>query len=564
MKKYISEIVKEVIDNYKDKQIEIADGLKWSQFQTIKRINYYKNNKYLERSDNAIFWNLVSPRVPHFVKNIDLDTKDLYPYGEGKTNFFQTFILKLRLKKWFKDNRFAIVLNDLAEDLADYGSAVWKKVKSKEDFNMEAVDLTRIYFDPTANRIKDANIVELHSLSETELRKRKDAWDNVEDVIDKMVEKGKNEKEFNEAEIWEYWGEYEDDNGDVKYGHYIGYGWGQDEILLYEEEDINSKKCPYRDFHIGRYNGRWLRIGCYERCFEIQERANKLVNQNEKTQDIASLLLLKSKGAETIGNVLTDLESGDIIPQDLEQIGIDNRAFGNFVNELQMIENQADKLCNTPEVITGEAMPSGTTFRGQATSVNAAKSAFRQIKERVGEEVGYILVNDVLSGIAKKWEGEVFELTDDMEDIKQYDEALTTKMRDDIISKGMKLTPDNWEKIQEQIIKKIDKVGRKIKIPKNFFDFDYGIRMNVTGEAENKQQKNDAYFNALSMVQANPAITDIPLFRQYCEDNSIKWWKLTAEQKEEMVQTAQDMGGRQGGQPMGGKGDRLMEQVDTE
>lgn len=567
---YVSDVVYNIIDNYKNNEREIADGLKWSQYQTIKRINYYKNNKYLKRKDNAIFWNLVMPRINHFVKNIDLDTKDLYPYGEGSTNFYQTYILKARIKKWFKDNKFSVILNDLAEDLAIYGSSVWKKNSDKGEVGMEQVNLNRIYFDPTAETIRDANIVEIHSLTETELRKKKDVWDNVEEVIDRE-EKDK-DKEFPEFEIWEYWGEYEDEDDDkIKYGHFIGFDMGQREIILFSEEDIKSKKCPYYDFHLSKYNGRWLRVGCYERCFDLQVRANKLVYQNEKTQDIASLLLLKYPNAENMGNVINDLETGDIVPDGLEPLPLDNRALSGFIQEMQMIEYQADKLCMTPEVVTGESMPSGTTFRGQAVSYNAAKSGFHQLKERIGEKIGLLLIEEIFPAIVKKWNrGEVFEMTSDNEDLKIYTEALINKTKKNILKefadKNQKIGASELKQLEEEIAEQVDLIDKKIKTPKGFYDFDYGISVNVTGESQNKEQKNDAYFNALQMVQANPAIVNIPLFKQYCEDNNIKWWKLSQSQIKEMIDTSNQMGGGQApaGQGIGQKEDKLMSKVDTQ
>ena len=51
-----------------------------------------------------------------------------------------------------------------------------------------------------------------------------------------------------------------------------------------------------------------------------------------------------------------------------------------------------------------------------------------------------------------------------------------------------------------------------------------------TSETVDKTAKNDAYFNALQMIGANPMLINIPLFKQYLEDNGISWWKPTPKQ----------------------------------
>ena len=64
-------------------------------------------------------------------------------------------------------------------------------------------------------------------------------------------------------------------------------------------------------------------------------------------------------------------------------------------------------------------------------------------------------------------------------------------------------------------------------------------------------------FNALQMIQYNPAINNIPLFKQYCENNGISWWKLTAEEVAQVAQQA-------GAVPQQPKEDKLMSMVDTQ
>jgi len=278
LKKKISTIVQEEVKDYKEKSFPI-DGGYFSQFNTIRRINLYINNQYLERDaerEGLIFWNISNSRVIHFAKNIDLDTKDLMPYGKGETNYWQSWILKLKFKKWLKDNHFSLLLNDLSEGVSTYGSIVWKKYtdpKTKEVKLIES-DLRRLAFKQTLRTVRDGNIVEMHYLTETEIREKEGAWDNI-DLILKNAKRGEGkDQDTNENalyEVWERVGEVMDTNNKIHFTHYIGAGYGDKEVIAFEDE-IKREQNPYYDFHIGRYRGRWLRVGNVERLFSLQEK----------------------------------------------------------------------------------------------------------------------------------------------------------------------------------------------------------------------------------------------------------------------------------------------------
>ena len=571
LKTKVSSVVKTIVSDFKEKKVEMDKGFYFSQYETVRRINLYLNDTYLDRGDDAIFWNISTPRIVHFAKNIDLDTKDLMPYGEGEVSIFVSYCLKIKLQRWLEENHFAITLNDLSEGTATYGSAVWKKYEVGGKTELEEVDLSNLYFDPRVKYIKDASVVELHYMTNTDMKDYDGAWDNVDEAI-KVAEKTssngtKNDKDIMKSnEVWEFTGQVEMENGSYKMKHYIGAGYGDKEIIMFEE-DLKLKDFPYFDYHIGRYRGRWLRMGVVERLFRLQERANTIVNENAQATSIASLLLMRTNDPNTNGNVLEGAINGQIINSaDLQQIGIDNRAFNILLNELSTIERQADLLCMTPEVIMGEASPSGTPFRSLAVTNNAAKSSFRYIKERIGETIGYVLKEEILPAIVREWnKGGILEILEDSGDVEMYDNWLKEKMMLKELKDGTPYSPELEQAIQLEIDRDIKFVGRRIELGKKMFDLKkFKIKFNVTGESVDKAQQNDAYFNAITMVMQNPAILDIPLMKQYLENNGISWWKLTPRQRQDLEQVAQQQGGQQGGQAITAPSqDKLMGQVDT-
>jgi len=530
----ISQIARSEWQSYENSAIEINKDQTYNQYFTIKRINSYLNDRYLEGSQDRLFWNLSTPRIPHFAKNLDVDTKDFKPKGQGDTNFFQAWILGIKLRKYFRDIGFAISLNDWAEGLATYGSIVLKKIYNPDvkKSELQEVNLLNIAFDPAVKDIRKSNfIIEKHFLSQQDLRDRVDIWDNIEEAIDKgeKVESQGSSQDNTDTPtylVWQRYGEVEED-GDYILKNIIFTGSGDKEIILYEEE-IKAEDNPYYDLHVGRYRGRWLRAGVVERLFKLQERANALVNQNAKTTEIASLLLLRTQDPNTRGNVLSALESGEIINSaDLQQIAMDNRGLVAFTQEMAMIERQADRLCLTPEVITGDTMPSGTPFRGLAVMNNNAKSTFKYYKQAIWESVAQILLDEILPEIVKDWNsGEMLEIAENETDIQIYDNLLLNKklwsaMRE-YFTKNKKLpNSQQLQQLATRLLGEFGKTDRRIEIPKGFFNFKYGIVINPTDEIEDKGAMNDAIDQALNWVIANPQIINNPLFRQKLENNGL-------------------------------------------
>jgi hypothetical protein len=461
------------------------------------------------------------------------------PYGQGGINMFQSWALRKNVVKWFDDERFYQTLNSVGNSTATYGSSVWKKYKEDGGSKIKKVRLENLYFDQSVEWIKDADgIVEIHNLTKKQLWDKDEIWDNIRDVL--------KEKEHN-YEVWEFYGYFGKNEDKPEYKHVIGYGYGDDYVELWSE-DVDKEDNPYEDFHVDEYKGRWLRIGVVERLFKLQERVNQLVNQNAQASEIASLLLLRSASPDMVGNVLEQAVNGQIIPDEtLEQIGITNTGLNNFLAELQLIENQADKICLTPDIVQGQATPSNSTFRGIAVENSNAVTAFRDIKQNLFEKIADILMDFVFPDVVKGWNHEdIIEMAEDDVDVEEYTKALQRKTQIDYLlaNEGNVVTAEIKERILNGIEENVKQNGRKVKIPKNFFNFQWGFKMMPTDETVNKATQNDAYYNAITLeLQSQGAVNDIPGYRQYLENNGISPWKLTPKQKRELQQA-----GQQGGQ----------------
>jgi len=544
--KKISELVADIIEDARTSTLELVEGSKANNIQPIlfnqrdvlRKINFYINNRYTERDNDAIFWNISNHRITHFAKLISPDTKDFYPYGIGQHNFLQAWALRKKVKEWFDDEAFYKILNDTGEGLSTYGSEVWKKHKENGKTCVKESKLDNLYFDQSVEWIEDSNIVELHDLTVQELWEKDGVWDNILDVF-------KKDDKAKRFEVWEFTG-YFSDSPEVKpvYKHVIGHGYGQDEIILWTE-DIKQEDCPYIDFHLGKYRGTWLRMGVVQRLFDLQERVNQLVNQNAASTEIASLLLLRSANADRTGNVLEQAVNGQIIDDEtLEQVGITNTGLNQFIQELQLINQQADKLCLTPEIVQGESSPSNTTFRGIAVVNAGAVTAFKNFRQDFFEKVANFLLTDIFPTLVKKWSREqLIEMAEDDEDVEAYDKAVLDDMKKEAMLNGILITPEVEQGILKKILDDMKKVGRRIEPAQDFFNFKWGLKMMATDESVDKSAQNDAYFNALQMTGLNPTLSEIPLFKQYLENNGISPQKMTPSQKEQLQQAAQGGGG---------------------
>jgi len=501
----------------------------YNQRDLVRKINFYINNKYTQRDDTAIFWNMSTPRIPHFSKLLQFDTKDFLPMGEGEYNFYQAWILKIKAKEWFRDEKFYQTLNDLAQGISTYGSIIWKVVTEEGVNQLKECKLENLYFDQATEKIEDADLVEKHYLTRNALMGKMDIWTDVEKVLEK-------EKDNGTIELWEYTG-YLYEDGQNNYKHIIGYGSGDDYTELWNEP-IKKEDCPYELFRLGRYNGRALGIGVVERLFEIQERTNELINQNAESTRIASLLLFKSANMDLTGNVLEQAINGQIVPDEsFEQVGIQNTGLNQFIQELQLLNQQADRLCMTPEIIQGESSPSSATFRGLAVVNSAAENAFTIYRQNLGEQVSDVLMQWIFPDVIKGWnKGMIVEIAQDDVDVEMYDKAVKNWMAKEKMLNGEQLSTEILDNIEEQVTGELKTKGRKVEVPKDWFNFKFGFKLMPTSETGDKLQINDAMFNALQMTGANPTLTDIPLFRQYLENNGISYWKLTPKQKEQLEQ----------------------------
>ncbi len=491
----INKIRKE-LENYKTGTVEITEGHEFSQSKLVRRIMLFKNQTYpngkKDSQGNYKFWfDIISPRVDSEIKNIDFDTKDITLFTESKTDTVKNIIANAALKEYLRKSGQAAKLNDVVEQGTEWGNVVWKKIEN----DYKIIDLTRLYvLNQTAETLQDSDVIEADVLTQSELRKKK-MWKNVDELLNATsVQDKKTSPEFyiyernGEITTKEYYEAKELQGGDENeyiMAKVIAGGTEKENptTILYCEE---ISETPYKEYHRGKFCGRWFRLGMYETLFDIQVRANEIGNQIAQGLKWSSKTIFRSKDRVIAQNVLTDLQNGDIVKsEDLSQVNTRMIGLDQLIADWNRLMELADKLANSYEVVTGETLPSGTPFSlGNMMNINANK-LFDYIREKLGiafeDVLNEWIVPDLLKELKTK---DIIRLTGDDKFLNQYYEELIKAW---YVRNLVNLPPHSEEAggaLKEAKLKEMKKNKEAmVKLEKGIWiDYLPRVDVNITGE----------------------------------------------------------------------------------
>ena len=350
----MSGLVQNFKKNFLERSIEIVPGLTFNQYEIVKRVYFYQHNQFEsgpfdENGDPKYFYDLITHRNDQATKSIDLDTKDVYIQAQTPGAYMKSWLLRREYIGFAKSTGWGKKLNQLAEDLPDFGTVVWKKYKEEDGrTSVDEVELINLMNDPTVDCLDDGMVIERHLLNQSDLiRKAGKPWDT--EAVKHLINSGKttskklfmdqstlsNQSMIQQSiddttpfyEVYELWGEIpyslyqkyktggkkhkllelpdpvsidgsEKKNSDgidrSNESVYVtaiiaGCGIGETEAVLYCNEADREKAFPYKEVHFRRRKGRWLGVGNYEQCFPLIEKANELTNRYFSSLRIALL-----------------------------------------------------------------------------------------------------------------------------------------------------------------------------------------------------------------------------------------------------------------------------------
>lgn len=180
--------------NFLEKEIEILPGLKHNQYEVVKRVYFYQHNQFEsgpmdDQGNPKYFYDLITHRNDQSTKNIDLDTKDSYIKAETTGSFLKSWLLRREYVAFAKSTMWGKKLNSLADDLPDFGTVVWKKIKNKDgNTDVRQVELINLMNDPGAECLADGMVIERHIVTQSQMRGKK-SWDQT--VVDELIRSGR-------------------------------------------------------------------------------------------------------------------------------------------------------------------------------------------------------------------------------------------------------------------------------------------------------------------------------------------------------------------------------------
>ena len=553
--------IKKEIKAYKENTIEISPGVQFSQFRTLKKAYSYKSSKFEKgqidplTQKKKVFYQISRFRARVTAKMLDFDVKDLRVISNRIFDLFaqlKAYLLEKRIKNWAKENGFTVVLNELIQSCADFGSAVVKKPKGKP---AEVKDLKYIYIDTSVKDIKDsAFIIEEKELRRDEIVAKSDVWKNTKDVMDAF-------KEDEKIKVYERYGLWEEKGKFVKRMIVITETAGSYKggIELFNEK---ITEYPYQDFHINSIDGRWLGVGTYEELFDSQIRANTIANQKARALELSSRQIFWSQDDLVARNILQDLDIGDILKtQGINPLQVENRGLSEFASEEERYDLLADRLTFTFDAIRGESLPATTPATNAMLQNENAASVFQQMRENLAVQIVDFIKELVLPDIIKVSRAEhVLKFMGKINDLEKFDRMFTTKISQQTAYKYLTKTgfypePGDIVNLEDKVSKKLKDSGllRSVKIPAGFFSNISDVDIIIDNESRDIPLQTQNLQTLLGMIMGNPQALQDPMVKSllysYSELLGISPVELELAQQEQNnqqingnIQTAQGSG----------------------
>lgn len=395
------------IKQYLTEVVNIGENHEFSQAKLVRRISLFESHIYptgkFDSQGNYKFWfDVITPAIDDEVKNVDFDTKDVTVYSPRKVDELPCIICNLALKDYMRNAGQAEEINSAIEEGAGWGNILWKKVKG----SYERCDLRNTYIiNQTARTVDETPIIERHPMIQSDLRAKAGVWENIPEVIQQCgTNTYKSTAENQESDTTVPYYEIYERNGeisvkDLKEVHkekpakgdedkYVfarvvaagkkGQATGVSiEYILFAEEMPGKKNSKiYKEYHRGRYKGRWWREGLYELLFDIQVRANQIGNQIAQGLEYASKTWFQTEDKLIYNNILTDLKNGDVIKstKGVKQVEVRMQGLDQLIADWNRLMQMRNEIANSREVVQGDALPSGTPLGAYSmVNVNANK-----------------------------------------------------------------------------------------------------------------------------------------------------------------------------------------------
>lgn len=605
MESIFSTIRNEASDYY-DNYITVVPGYTFNQNNTLKRIHLYLNSRYEDGTQylgrDKLFYNIVHAPCEVAMRMLNLDSKNIRLLPMNPKSEFSTYLLEKELKQWLKKNKLGKVLNQLAEEAPRYGSVVLQKTKD----GAEVVDLRRLILDTTVENIQKSRFVTtIHYMTPSELRET--GWDNVEQAIERFGDRNAQEpfqdqvgnmgvmtstpyikvyKRYGEVPRW-----YIDNSkpGTKQGDEYVkalfivagadfqstnekGQPTGEMGLVLFRSRWY--KAWPFKDFHYTKIKGRWLGLGVVEMLFDVQVRMNELKNQKRISMEISAMHLFQTPDKQIVRNLLTDLESGDMLisANGITPIANEERNLPAFKDEEASYLGQADRLSFAYEAIRGDSTGADTTLGQTQIQVAGATSVYAFKKENLSLFLQDFFNDLVMPNLMKDLTPEhIMRFTGTVQELDKLDQAAAEVYANDVVKErilsGQDITIEDQQALKDKAIETFRKQGenRFLKIKDAFYDdVEFEFDFLVTNEQEDPSQIAQNLQTVFMALATNPQMIQDPrikvLFYKFAEKLGVSPGELElADQQATQMQQVMPQQAPQAPQGAGGQQEQAMQ-----
>lgn len=445
------------LTSYLDREVQISEGVLFSEHKLKKRIGIYKNRHFPKGKVTPLgeykYWpDIIQPRVNNEIKNLRFSSKNVLPFSNNPVgDFAAVFTLHAGLNEWMWDTGREDELVDSIERFSGDGNVLFKKVKGGYD----TCDPDNTYIiNQAAKTVDDTPIIERVQMTQSELRAKAGVWTNIDKVIascgnkffkktihaasvstsNPIYEIFERNGEISEAELFEAQGKEGGDPNKFILARTILAGLGNrrtSERFVLFAEPLNGDMCDFFvEAHRGTYKGRWWREGLYELLLDDQYRANEIANDIARGLEWAAKVIFKDDNPQVIQNIRTDMQNGDIIKSaNLAQVEVRLQGLDQLIADWNRLMEHADSIANSSEVVQGQTLPAGTPFAlGTLLDTNASK-LFVLLRGKIGHAYARVFKEFVLPDLVKDMKLKaIIRVTGDA----------------DFIERFRKLVVDNW------------------------------------------------------------------------------------------------------------------------
>lgn len=521
------DILKEISlikENYESGSIDIVDGLSFSQYDTLRRIEFYTNSRYLngntdDRGRLKPFYNIINFRINVATRATDFDTKDFDVYTDNPKHYIKSMMFSKEMRAWMKRVNFAKTLNEFGVTRAKYGGVLIKRVKRNGELHIEIPQWKNLITDTVD--IKKGVKAERHYMTPVQLETKLDVWDNLReewDLVEKTFKKtyGKTWSSADRVCVLEVEGEFSNEYiGETGEGYSL-----QQHFVLLDEEDapvacLHSEKKTTSDYRYLAWQerpGAALGIGVGEDGFEAQMAVNDSILKEQDIMEIAARTTFWTDSETIENNILSDVETGDILKvkrgETMQVLNTTPSSLPQLDNSRQKWDEQYSRTTSTFEAITGETMPSGTPFRAIAIQNQESTAMFAYRMEEAGIFWREVFKDWIIPHLKSKLTKEHILASDySIEELMMIDEAFSTEAANrKVIERAIAGKVTNKEEYEqlleaEKLLLKQNKTKRFIAIPKDYFkDLEAELDINITGEQLNKSVKFENINNLIMTI----------------------------------------------------------------